>query len=96
MGRAFAGWKALNIESSLMSGCGYSYDPAKNVPKKLWLKFPELAPSRSGNMSQMRYPNALVTAMGALHTAHMHVLVIVLIAIQKTETVVCCKAIKII
>ena len=38
-GGVFASWRALTIESSQMSGQGYSHEPTENV---LWLKFPVL------------------------------------------------------
>ena len=52
----FSGLKALTVESLLMSRCGQSYEPPENCSKKLWLKFPVLALSRSGNMDQKMYP----------------------------------------
>ena len=45
---AQAGRRALTVESSL-SGCGWGHEPKEIVPKKLQLKFPVLAPSRSRN-----------------------------------------------
>ena len=39
-GGAFAGWRALTIESMQMSGCGEGHEPNEIVSKKLWLKFP--------------------------------------------------------
>ena len=39
-GGAFAGWRALTIESMQMSGCGEGHEPKEIVSKKLWLKFP--------------------------------------------------------
>ena len=38
LGAAFAGRKALAIESLLMSGCGQSHEPPENASKKLWLR----------------------------------------------------------
>ena len=46
-GRVLAGWRDLTIESSL-SGCDQGHEPTEIASKKLWLKFPVLAPSRSG------------------------------------------------
>ena len=43
---ALSGWRVLTIECSLMSG---SHELVKDMWKKLWLKFPELTHSRSGN-----------------------------------------------
>ena len=56
-GWAIAGGRALTIESSLMSGCSYCHEPAEYVSKTLWLKFPQQASSRSGNMDQRSYPH---------------------------------------
>ena len=36
---AFADWKALAIESWLMSGCGQGYEPPENGSKKLGSSF---------------------------------------------------------
>ena len=43
----------MTIESLLTSRCVQGYDCTENVSKKLWLMFPVLAPSRSGNMNQL-------------------------------------------
>ena len=32
-----------------MSGCGQGHEPAKNLWRKLWIKFLRLTPGRSGN-----------------------------------------------
>ena len=58
----FAGWRTLTIESSLMSGCSYGHEPTENVTMKYWLKFPVLAPRRSGNTDQRRYPQPKKTS----------------------------------
>ena len=55
-GGAFAGQRVLTIERLLMSGCGQVHYPQENVSKKIWLKFPMQAPSRSGNTDQRKYP----------------------------------------
>ena len=55
-GEVLGGWRALTIESLLMSGCGQGHEPKATVSKKLQLKFPVLALSRSGNTSLKRYP----------------------------------------
>ena len=41
-GGALCGQRALTIECSLMSECGYSHELVKDLWKKLWLKFPGL------------------------------------------------------
>ena len=43
--RVFAGWRALIIEISLMSGSDQGRDPTENASKKLCLKFPVLRSS---------------------------------------------------
>ena len=50
-GRALSGRRSLTIEHSLMIGCGQGYELVKDMWKKLWLTFPGLIHSRSGNTS---------------------------------------------
>ena len=59
----FSGQRSLTIERSLMSGCVQGHEPTENVSLKLWLKFPVLAPNRSGNTDQGRHP---VTSLSLL------------------------------
>ena len=54
-GGAFSGQRALTIERSVMSGCGQGHEPAKNLRRKLWIKFLGLTPGRSGNTSERRW-----------------------------------------
>ena len=44
----------MTIEHLLMSGCGQGHELVKNMLKKLWLKFPELTHSTSGNTGETR------------------------------------------
>ena len=53
-GGALSGRRALTIERSLMSGCGQGHELIKDMWKKLWLKFPGLTRSRSGNAGEKR------------------------------------------
>ena len=46
----------MTIESLVMSGCGQGHEPTENGSKKLCLKFPVLAPSRSRNRTKEKYP----------------------------------------
>ena len=50
--------RAMTIECSLMSGCGRVHELVKDTLKKLWLKFPGLTHSRSGNTCQERCDNS--------------------------------------
>ena len=50
--QAFACWKALTIESSLVSGCGQGNERVQHSWKYPWVKFPVLAPSRGQNVYQ--------------------------------------------
>ena len=54
-GGALAGLRALTIESSLMSECGHEHEPPEKGSNKLSLRFPVIAPSRSGNTDQRMY-----------------------------------------
>ena len=47
-----SGRRALTIEWSLMTGCGQSHELVKDMWKKLWLKFPGLTHSKSGNTGE--------------------------------------------
>ena len=51
---ALSGQKALTIKCSLMKGCGLGHELVKDMLKELWLKFPGLTHSRSGNMGEKR------------------------------------------
>ena len=50
----FGGQRALTIETLLINGCDQGHEPTESVSIKLWLKFPALAPSRSGNTDKRR------------------------------------------
>ena len=47
-GGAFSGQRVLIIEHSVMSGCGQGHKPAKDLWRKLWIKFLRLTPGKSG------------------------------------------------
>ena len=49
---ALSVWRALTIECLLMSGCGQGHELVKDMWKELWLKFPGLTHSRSGNTGE--------------------------------------------
>ena len=51
-GGTLCGQRALAIERLLISGCGQGYELVKDMSKKLWLKFPGLTHSRSGNTGE--------------------------------------------
>ena len=53
-GGALSGQRALTIERLLMSGCGQGHELVKDMWKELWLKFPGLTHSRSGNTGEKR------------------------------------------
>ena len=55
-GGALSGRNALTINCSQMSVCGRSHERQEKCSKKLWFKFQVLAPSRSENTDQKRYP----------------------------------------
>ena len=46
----------LSVSHNLRNGCGQAHDPTEKTSIKLSLKFPVLAPSRSRNTDQVRYP----------------------------------------